>query len=105
MLVIILVCTAIIAVCLYLIIWPFFTVKHAAAAAGSDSLDIESVYEAVNELEMDALMNKISDEDFNGLKDSYYRIAAEVIEKKTKADQDILAALEEIRSAKKQAEQ
>ncbi|WP_043934050.1 hypothetical protein [Bacillus sp. EB01] len=104
MLFIILSSTLMIAVCLYLILSPFFTEKNAAPLFSKESFDLESVYEAVNELEMDALMNKISAEDFGSLKDSYYRIAAEAIEQKNKADEDILEALKEIRREARQPE-
>ncbi|WP_053367447.1 hypothetical protein [Bacillus sp. FJAT-27245] len=99
MLYIITISALLVSACLYLVIAPFFGGDRLAATAETEKgLELKQVYEAVNEFEMDVLMNKISAEDFNILKESYYRLAAETIEEKREVDEDIRKALAFIRS-------
>ncbi|RHW40812.1 hypothetical protein D1B31_11530 [Neobacillus notoginsengisoli] len=103
MLFIIIACALLVAACLYFVIHPFFAKGMAAAAdVREKGLDMESVYEAVNELEMDALMGKISREDFDSMKETYYRLAAQTVQQKTTVDEEILAALHTIRAGDKE---
>lgn len=73
----------IIIACFYFIISPFFTVKaevkDSNGTSEEDVLPIEAVYGAVNELEMDYLMKKISEEDYLGLKEQYQLLAAGIM--------------------------
>ncbi|MFO1444238.1 hypothetical protein KDN24_13685 [Bacillus sp. Bva_UNVM-123] len=65
--------------CFYFIIAPFFNSggKALAYADGNDGeLPLEMIYEAVNELEMDYLMKKISKDDFESMKKRYQALAA-----------------------------
>ncbi|WP_409270974.1 hypothetical protein V1499_16575 [Neobacillus sp. SCS-31] len=99
MLYIIIACSLLVAACLYLVLVPFFGRGGLAAIAETETgLELKHVYESVNELEMDALMNKISADDFHSLKESYYRLAAETIKEKHEVDDDIRDALNLIRS-------
>ncbi|WP_316571024.1 hypothetical protein [Neobacillus sp. YIM B06451] len=99
MLYIIIACSLLVAACLYLVLSPFFGRGVLAAIAEAEKgLALKQVYESVNELEMDALMNKISADDFHSLKESYYRLAAETIKEKHEVDDDIRDALHLIRS-------
>lgn len=106
MLYIIIVCTLLVAACLYFVLAPFFDKGRTAMQLieSEKGFDMKQVYEAVNELEMDALMNKISAEDFTSLKESYYRFAAESIQEKASVDNDIREALSLIRAETKTAE-
>ncbi|WLR55992.1 hypothetical protein LC048_03215 [Mesobacillus subterraneus] len=45
----------------------------------SEKLTLEQVYSAVNELEMDFLMKKITREDFEKLKEDYQLLAVEML--------------------------
>ncbi|WP_059171460.1 hypothetical protein [Bacillus sp. FJAT-27445] len=103
MLYIIIVCVLLIAVCLYLVLHPLFAgAKDFQEAAIDQGLTMETVYEAVNELEMDVLMKKISSEDFQNLKESYYRLASDSIRGNSSVDRDIQEALELIRAEAKE---
>lgn len=64
--------------CFYFIIAPFFSTRGEtiANAEGKADLPLEMIYEAVNELEMDYLMKKISKEDFEAMKKRYQAMAA-----------------------------
>lgn len=65
--------------CFYFIVAPFFSneEKTVAFAEGNDAeMPVEMIYEAVNELEMDFLMKKISKEDFETMKKRYHALAA-----------------------------
>lgn len=106
MLYIIIVCTLLVAACLYFVLAPFFNKEGTTVQSleNEKSIHMKQVYEAVNELEMDALMNKISAEDFIRLKKSYYQIAAENIQQKADVDNDIREALSLIRAEAKKAE-
>lgn len=67
--------------CLYFVISPFYLMKQEVALGNEydQGLNIESVYEAVNELEMDYLMKKIKKEDFLQLKEQYQVLAQELM--------------------------
>lgn len=68
--------------CFYFIISPFFSAGEVPAAEKEkegDKLTLEQVYSAVNELEMDFLMKKITREDFEKLKEDYQLLAAEML--------------------------
>lgn len=70
--------------CFYFIISPFFTnnvTQEAVVEQGEDNMTLEQVYGAVNELEMDFLMKKITHEDFEKLKEQYQLLAAELMKK------------------------
>jgi hypothetical protein len=72
--------------CFYFIISPFFSageVPDAGVETESEKLTLEQVYSAVNELEMDFLMKKITREDFEKLKESYQLLAAEMLKEET----------------------
>lgn len=72
--------------CFYFIISPFFTAGEVSAAGPEtegEKLAIEQVYSAVNELEMDFLMKKITREDFEKLKENYQLLAAEMVKEET----------------------
>ncbi len=64
--------------CFYFIIAPFFNTRGEmiANAEGKAAPPLEMIYEAVNELEMDYLMKKISKEDFEAMKKRYQAMAA-----------------------------
>jgi hypothetical protein len=72
--------------CFYFIISPFFSSGDIAAVgmeAEGDKLTLEQVYSAVNELEMDFLMKKITREDFEKMKENYQLLAAEMLKAET----------------------
>jgi hypothetical protein len=74
--------------CFYFIISPFFSsaeVQNAGLEADSERLTLEQVYSAVNELEMDFLMKKITREDFEKMKEDYQLLAAEMLREETKS--------------------
>ncbi|RSD27828.1 hypothetical protein [Mesobacillus subterraneus] len=73
--------------CFYFIISPFFSASEeqpAGKAETDERLTLEQVYSAVNELEMDFLMKKITHEDFEKLKEQYQLLAAELLKEETK---------------------
>jgi len=91
-----------VAACLFFILRPFFSKGECTLPEKTrEKFELETVYEAVNELEMDVLMGKISREDFNSLKKSYYHLAAGSVQIKTGVDEDIQAALKSIRPRNK----
>ncbi|MEW8970607.1 MAG: hypothetical protein AB2411_08275 [Mesobacillus sp.] len=68
--------------CFYFIISPFFSSGEVPAAGletESEKLTLEQIYNAVNELEMDFLMKKITREDFEKLKENYQLLGAEIL--------------------------
>lgn len=68
--------------CFYFIISPFFSAGEVPAAGletESEKLTLEQIYSAVNELEMDFLMKKITREDFEKLKENYQLLGAELL--------------------------
>lgn len=68
--------------CFYFIISPFFSAGEVPAGemeTEGEKLTLEQVYSAVNELEMDFLMKKITREDFEKLKEDYQLLAAEML--------------------------
>ncbi|WP_226677609.1 hypothetical protein [Mesobacillus jeotgali] len=70
--------------CFYFIISPFFSSGEVPAGemeTEGEKLTLEQVYSAVNELEMDFLMKKITREDFEKLKEDYQLLAAEMLKK------------------------
>lgn len=72
--------------CFCFIISPFFTAGEISAVGPEtegEKLTIEQVYSAVNELEMDFLMKKITREDFEKLKENYQLLAAEMVKEET----------------------
>ena len=72
--------------CFYFIISPFFSSGEVTAAgmeAEGEKLTLEQVYSAVNELEMDFLMKKITSDDFEKLKENYQLLAAEMIKEES----------------------
>jgi hypothetical protein len=72
--------------CFYFIISPFFSSGEMPAErmeADGEKLTLEQVYSAVNELEMDFLMKKITREDFEKLKEDYQLLAAEMLKEET----------------------
>jgi len=100
--------------CFYFIIAPFFsgrgeTVANAEGKEGD--LPLEMIYEAVNELEMDYLMKKISKEDFEAMKKRYQAMASGYLTQETntksshskkeaiddKAEREILKELNKLR--------
>lgn len=90
------------AACLFFILRPFFSIGESTLPESiQEKGELETVYEAVNELEMDVLMGKISREDFDSLRKSYYHLAAGSVQKKAGMDEDIQAALESIRASDK----
>ncbi|MBT2680774.1 hypothetical protein J7E38_17320 [Bacillus sp. ISL-35] len=65
--------------CFYFIISPFFSSGESQTTgteAEGEKLTLEQVYSAVNELEMDFLMKKITREDFEKMKENYQVFAA-----------------------------
>ncbi|WP_079510141.1 hypothetical protein [Mesobacillus jeotgali] len=73
--------------CFYFIISPFFSsaeVRNEGLEADGERLTLEQVYSAVNELEMDFLMKKITREDFEKMKEDYHLLAAEMLKEETK---------------------
>ncbi len=72
--------------CFYFITSPFFSAGEVPASGEeteSEKLTLEQVYSAVNELEMDFLMKKITREDFEKLKESYQLLGAEMLKEET----------------------
>jgi hypothetical protein len=101
--------------CFYFIVSPFFTAsdEHAAGVVqDEEKLLLDQVYGAVNELEMDFLMKKITAEDFEKLKEQYQLLAAELLKAETKtqkaggskklADDAEAEILKELRKLRKQ---
>lgn len=86
---------AIILTCFYFIMTPFFSANRGEDAESEKwegTVTLDSVYGAVNELEMDFLMKKIQEKDFLQLKEQYQLLAAELLKQeskpKVKAKQD-----------------
>lgn len=102
--------------CFYFIISPFFSGSEQhdpEVRKEEDKLTLEQVYGAVNELEMDYLMKKITSADFEELKEQYQLLAAELIKEETKkrkpgrkkkladeAEDEILKELQKLRNQK-----
>ncbi|QED49031.1 hypothetical protein [Cytobacillus dafuensis] len=69
--------SAIVISCIYFIISPFFNNEKMVLAEGNEEeMPLEMIYAAVNELEMDYLMKKITKEDFESMKNRYQSLAA-----------------------------
>lgn len=100
-------------ICMYIIVAPFFSTKEELRfAKEEDSLTLEAIYSAVNELEMDYLMKKIGENDYLQLKEQYQLLAAklmkqegQLIKKKKKEDISLdkveLEILEELKKIRK----
>lgn len=72
--------------CFYFIISPFFTGSEKQGASpekDEEKLTLDEVYGAVNELEMDYLMKKITAEDFEKLKEQYQLLAVELLKEES----------------------
>lgn len=79
--------SAIILTCFYFIVSPFFSTNRETAPGFEQwdgTLTLDSVYGAVNELEMDYLMKKIKEKDFLQLKEQYQLLAAELMKHESK---------------------
>lgn len=112
----------VIIVCVYFVVSPFFTSADVAIDGVNQTKEgttIEAIYRAVNDLEMDYLMKKISRDDFLQMKDKYQTMAAVLLkeEKKTglirkkksvtnsdNIETEILKELEAMRKAKERGE-
>lgn len=102
--------------CFYFIISPFFAgqdVQLARTENEEEKLTLDQVYGAVNELEMDYLMKKITADDFEKLKDQYQLLAAELMKEESSqkkkpaskkaaddAEAEILRELQKLRKQK-----
>ncbi|MGJ7920364.1 hypothetical protein [Neobacillus sp. LXY-4] len=101
-------------ICIYFIAAPFFkTDPHQSQkkVASEEGTSIETIYAAINELEMDYLMKKITEADFQQMKMRYQIMAAEIlkieeeqvrheIKDASNIDEDILIELQKIRKQK-----
>jgi hypothetical protein len=79
--------SAIILTCFYFIVSPFFSATGGDATGVENwegTVTLDSVYGAVNELEMDYLMKKIQEKDFLQLKEQYQLLAAELVKQESK---------------------
>ncbi len=100
----------ILAFCLYLVVSPLLRNKdrqlHVELKDDTDEISLKSIYATLNELEMDYHMQKLSEADYQKLKDQYEHHAAQLLEKqkqkKTKTNsindslvKDIEAEIEE----------
>jgi hypothetical protein len=101
-------------ICFYLIVSPFYNQKTKTSSIyqkQQDRVSVEMIYSAVNELEMDFLMKKIPEVDFQEMKERYQIMAADYFQledqpfykqKETvdhsKIDHEILLELKNIRS-------
>lgn len=105
--------TVIIITCFYFVIAPFFSNKvESFASIGQDSTTpLEDIYRIMNDLEMDYLMKKISQLDYERLKGDYHLLAAEYMNQNEsvqeatsrksyskQVDQEILRELELVRN-------
>ncbi len=104
--------------CFYFMAAPFFAKKPAnnpVASDGEPEMSLESIYQAINEIEMDLLMKKITQQDFQQIKEHLSLKAADYLNKppeKTEKlqqptdedpsdfDKKILSQLAEIRRGK-----
>jgi hypothetical protein len=100
--------------CFYFIAAPFYSKKEARQKNQpklEDEMSIELIYAAVNELEMDYLMKKMTKEDFQQMKMRYQMMAAELMKFEEKQvrhdhpvpleiDREILIELRNIRKKK-----
>jgi len=78
---------AIILTCFYFIVFPFFSASRGEDTGGENwegTVTLDSVYGAVNELEMDFFMKKIKEKDFLQLKEQYQLLAAELLKQESK---------------------
>ncbi|MBM4762630.1 hypothetical protein [Bacillus sp. B15-48] len=85
--------SAIILTCFYFIVSPFFTTNESGMSIeeeAEENLTLESVYGAVNELEMDYLMKKMNEQDFLQLKQQYQLLATELLSQENNLKKDRL---------------
>lgn len=101
-------------ICFYFMAAPFFKREVAVSQVSTDQeqeMSIELIYAAVNELEMDFLMKKITQADFLQMKQRYQIMAAEYLRLEEQQirkevdealyfDEDIFLELQEIRKKK-----
>lgn len=110
--------SVIIITCFYFIVSPFFSRGGEAYSNFEENdakMPLEMIYTAVNELEMDFLMKKLTQDDFERFKKQYHTLAASYIKSETKrdrsqpmgngdmdmVDREILKELNKIRKTKK----
>lgn len=105
--------------CFYFMAAPFFAKRrhenNLVAYGGDPEMSLESIYQAINEIEMDLLMKKITQQDFRQMKDHLSIMAAEYLnnqpektekpqqqidEPPSDIDKQILSQLAEIRHEK-----
>ncbi|TCJ04556.1 hypothetical protein [Cytobacillus praedii] len=101
--------------CFYFIVSPFFNRSGENDSHSEEKgaeMPLEMIYAAVNELEMDFLMKKLTKDDFEAMKTQYHTLAAsylkpEKVQNKNqpkgnvdKADREILKELNKIRKQK-----
>lgn len=105
------ICSLIIIICFYFIISPFFKPKEKMKFSEinqENSITLDAIDATVNEMEMDMLMKKMSEEDFQQLKQQYQLMAEKIKEKekkeKAKKEQqlelEIMKELQKIRAKK-----
>lgn len=104
----------IIITCFYFIISPFFNrggEHYNHFRENETEMPLEMIYAAVNELEMDFLMKKLTQDDFERMKKQYHTLAASYLKAETKqnkskpngngdidiADREILKELNKLR--------
>lgn len=88
----------VIATSLYFVISPFFggTAQEHKSADTENQVSLELVYSSINELEMDYLMKKISEDDYLQLKQSYQQLAAEQLKKSSETPVETKKAAKEL---------
>ncbi|KOP83820.1 hypothetical protein ACFFHH_11545 [Cytobacillus solani] len=104
--------------CFYFIVSPFFNKgeeNYSNSGVRETEMPVEMIYAAVNELEMDFLMKKLTQDDFERMKKQYHTLAASYLKSETKqnriqpkgnrdmdiVDREILKELNKIRKQKK----
>ncbi|WP_102274192.1 hypothetical protein [Cytobacillus massiliigabonensis] len=110
--------SVIIITCFYFIVSPFFNrggESYSNSGETEAEMPLEMIYAAVNELEMDFLMKKLIQDDFERMKKQYHTLAASYLKSETKqnrsqpkgnrdldiVDREILKELNKIRKTKK----
>lgn len=103
--------------CFYFIFAPFLSQRDRGLVAkdnAGDELTLESIYRAVNELEMDYLMKKLNEADYLSMKEQYQLLAAGLLKQEEKSrkasskksngsekiDLEILTELQKLRKQK-----
>lgn len=103
-------------ICFYFIISPFFVSKGERDGIKKERekpLTLDDIYTVVNELEMEYLMKKMTEEDFYRQKEQYQLLAKEIFDKEKiteeknpdgfidkEVEQEILNQLQKIRAEK-----